>query len=38
LGLEALVLLVGGYRIVSKKALASSVSQVNASGEMKSAA
>lgn len=37
LGLEALVLLVGGYRIVSKKALASSVSQVNA-GEMKSAA
>jgi hypothetical protein len=38
LGLEALVLLVGGYRIVSKKALASSVSQVNPSGEMKSAA
>jgi hypothetical protein len=38
LGLEALVLLVGGYRIVSKKTLASSVSQVNASGEMKSAA
>ena len=38
LGLEALVLLVGGYRIVSKKALAaSSVSHVSA-GEMKSAA
>jgi hypothetical protein len=38
LGLEALVLLVGGYRVVSKKTLASSVSQVHASGEMKSAA
>jgi hypothetical protein len=38
LGLEALVLLVGGYRIVSKKTLASSpVSHVTA-GEMKSAA
>jgi hypothetical protein len=38
LGLEALALLVGGYRIVSKKALAaSSVSHVSA-GEMKSAA
>jgi hypothetical protein len=38
LGLEALVLLVGGYRIVSKKALASSpVSHVSV-GEMKSAA
>jgi len=38
LGLEALVLLVGGYKIVSKKTLASSVSHVNAGGEMKSAA
>lgn len=38
LGLEALVLLVGGYRIVSKKALAaSSVAHVSG-GEMKSAA
>jgi hypothetical protein len=37
LGLEALVLLVGGYRIVSKKALASSVTHVSV-GEMKSAA
>jgi hypothetical protein len=38
LGLEALVLLVGGFKIVSKKALASSVSHVSAGGEMKSAA
>lgn len=38
LGLEALVLLVGGYRIVSKKALASSASHVSGAGEMKSAA
>ena len=37
LGSEALVLLVGGYRIVSKKALASSVTHVSA-GEMKGAA
>jgi len=38
LGLEALVLLVGGYRIVSKKALASAASPVGTAGEMKSVA
>ena len=39
LGLEALVLLVGGYRIVSKKALASAAAApVGAAGEMKSVA
>ena len=37
LGLEALVLLVGGYRIVSKKTLASAAAPVSA-GEMKSSA
>lgn len=37
LGLEALILLVGGYRVVSKKRLASSVAPVTG-GEMKSAA
>jgi len=37
LGLEALVLLVGGYRIVSKKALASAASPVG-TGEMKGVA
>ena len=37
LGLEALVLLVGGYRIVSKKSLASAAAPVSA-GEMKSSA
>jgi hypothetical protein len=38
LGLEALVLLVGGYRIVSKKTLASSPVSHVSGGEMKSAA
>lgn len=38
LGLEALVLLVGGFRIVSKKTLASAAAAPVSAGEMKSAA